>query len=594
MDKFKKWRLIFLLLCCKLVSISNISAQTIGCNTITADMNFTVASVKITGRWLSAKLQQKVEQLIGVGQLFNPATVGLAEELVRKEIVDNETIFNTKLLGSTSVLFITSDVCPIAESTAIKKVKVVIRSYYLRIDLYNMGNNILPIPRTSKPTFYKQVPSILLATAPYIGLLNDSRYGTSAFIQTTTDLLHIPGIAKPSGKLKKLHLDLGLNFRTSFNNPFYQVETVLQLSHPVYADSALGWSLGVQYAGSQQPLSINKYANNVMKIFGAVQGNIKKSFFNKYTIGGSVEFSKNKYTQQNTTFQNPQTDYVLNAFSDGRIAKGFSRLGLWLNASVPKNDINLKPYYRLAGKFGYAVCLGNGHNTVDLETIVSYGQTWQTPAAYGEYFAGNIAANFLYAPLNSFNNSYFPQGPIIRSVGEKQGGITTPINNSLSGGSSYWGLNLTFSIPVLKWAQPLIPDIVIQESPRKITLRSAIKGQVNTAKSAIADDLAINGGFADDEADAIAERIVNKDIKPTINYLADKANIYSIKPVVFFDIGQVNKRNFGSKIWVASGAGLQINIVNARLELGYIQTLLSKSEAAKGNFLIRFLVQHFY
>lgn len=134
----------------------------------------------------------------------------------------------------------------------------------------------------------------------------------------------------------------------------------------------------------------------------------------------------------------------------------------------------------------------------------------------------------------------------------------------------------------------------MQESPRRITIRSAIKAQVTTAKSAIADDLAINGGLTDNEADATAERIVDKDIKPTINYLADQANIYSVKPVVFFDVGQVNKRSISDRLWTAAGLGIQINIVNARLEMGYVQTLFPKSDDGKGNFLIRFSVQNFY
>ncbi len=240
--------------------------------------------------------------------------------------------------------------------------------------------------------------------------------------------------------------------------------------------------------------------------------------------------------------------------------------------------------YQQASKTSYSL---------DVETILSSGYTWGTPPVYSEFFAGNTAAHFLYAPIHSADNSSFPEGPVIRSLGEKEGGLVSA-SNTLVGGTSYWGLNLNFSIPISKWAHPLIPDIVIQEDPHPITIRGAIKGQVTTAKSFIANDLALNGGLSDDAADAAAEKIVNKDIKPTINYLADRANIYSIKPEIFFDLGQINKRNADNKIWTAAGAGLQINIVNARLEFGYIQTLLPKIDAGKGNFLVRFSVQNFF
>lgn len=590
---FKNSRLIILLLACNLLLINNMFCQKVACNTITADMNFTVSSVKIIGRWVPKELQAKVEQLIGVGQPFDPSKVGLAEEIVRSEIIESDGKFAIRLLGSTSVLFITSDICPVSDSSELKEVQVVIHPYYLRIDLYNIGNNILPIPRTAKPTFYKQVPSLLLATAPYIGLMNDRRFGTSAFIKTTTDLLHIPGIYNPSGSSKKLRLDFDIDFSKSFNNSFYNSSGLLQLIHPVYADLTIGWLLGIIYAKNLLSLNINDYNRESTKMFAAIHGNGKKSFLSKYMISAGVEFSQNNYTPLNNKIQNPETGYEFSALIDGRVAKGLSRMGIWFNAGIPKNNINLKSYQRIAGKAGYAVSIGRGHNNVDVETTLGSGYTWGTPPTYSEYFAGNTASDFLYVPLNSFSNMPFPEGPVIRSLGEREGGFSSAFN-SVSGGTLYLGLNLNFSIPVSKWSSPLIPDIVIQDEPRRITIRSAIKGQVTTAKSFIANDLALNGGLSDDEADAAAERIVDKDIKPTINYLADRANIYSIKPLLFFDFGEINKPSVGDKIWAASGAGLQLNIVNAKLEIGYVQTLFPKSDVSKGNFLMRFSVQNFY
>lgn len=581
----------FLLLVCNLFLINDMFCQKIECNTVTAGMNFTVSAVKIIGRWVPKELQQKIEQLIGVGQPFDPAKVGPAEELVRNEIIESEGRFAIRVVGSTSVLFITSDVCPVPDIAAQKKVQVVIHPYYLRIDLYNSGNNILPIPRTAKPPFYKNVPSIILVTAPYIGVINDRRFGTFAFIKTATDLLHLP-LKKDQPGTKKLRLNFDLDFRKSFSYQYYNVSGLLQLAHPVYTDSSVGWNISFMYGKNVQPLNITDYSNDFTKLFASINGNGKISFINKYLITAGVGFSHNDFTSLNNKIKNPETDYELKAFCDGRVAKGLTRLGIWFNAGVPKNNFNLKPYQRVAGKFGYAVSLGSGHNNVDLETIAGVGYTWGTPPVYSEYFAGNSASNFLYTPLQSFN-TIPPEGLVIRSLGEKQGGLPTRFN-SVSGGTSYWGVNINFSIPIAKWSAPLIPDVVIQEEPRRLTIRGAIKGQVNTAKSFIANDLALNGGLSDDKADAAADRIVDKDIKPTINYLADRANIYSIKPVLFFDAGQIKKRGVGDRLWLASGAGLQINIVNAKLAIGYIQTLFPRADNAKANFLMSFSVQNFF
>ncbi len=556
-------------------------------------MNYTVSSVKITGRWVSKELQLKVEQIVGLGQLFDPGEISTAQELIRNEIIKGEEEFAIKLLGSTSVLYITSNVCPVSDSSGLKNVQVIIRPYYLRIDLYNIGNNILPIPRTAKPTFYKEVPALILATSPFVGIVNDRRFGTYGYLQTSTDLLHIPGIYKPSANVKKNLLNLDVNFRKSFTSSFYNIAGALKFIHPVSFDKGVGWNLGFVYAKSLQPLDIINYENGLANIFASVNGTGKIFFLDKYTISVGARFSQNKYSVLNTKYQNPETGYDFNALGDGRLGNGLARLGVWFNAGVPKKDINLKPYQRVAGKLGYAVPLGRGHNNVDMETTAGFGYTWGAPPAYSAYFAGNATPDFLYTPLHSFPNMAFPGGPVIRSLGEKEGGLFAA-SNSVSGGTMYWGFNLNFSIPIAKWARPLIPDIVIQEEPRRITMRSAIKGQVTTARSFIADDLALNGGLSDDAADSAADRIVNRDIKPTIDYLADRANIYSIKPIVFFDLGEINKRNTVDKIWSAAGAGLQINIVNSRLDIGYIQTLFPKSDASKGNFLLRFSVQNFY
>ena len=578
---------------CNIYFITPASAQEVACNTITSQMNYTVSAVTIVGRWVPSSLQDTVLKLVGVGQLFDPAKVGLAEELVRTEIKKNETDFASKLIESTSVLFITSDICPIPDSQGLKKVRITIHPYYIRIDLLSIGNNILPIPRTIKPTFYKQVPSFLLAASPFVGFMNDRRFGFSAIAQTSTNLLAATGKATSSPAANKNQLDLSLNFRKSFNYSYYNISGLLQFVHPVFSNKAPGYTAGLMYSGNLQPISGNNYSNSTAKIFGSIYGNCNISFINKYSLSSAVEFSNNHYYFQNNKLVTPETDYSVSALCDGIVAKGFTRLGLWFNAGSPKKDLSLHSYQQFAGWLGYAKSLGNGHNSIDIESILNFGYTWGTPPTYHEYFAGNSSSNFLYLPLSASNTMSFPQGPIIRSLGEKEGSLSSAVNSS-AGGNSYWGIHTSFAIPVKGWAYPLIPDVVISEEPRRITIRSALKAQVNSAESFISNDLELNGGLSSDEADARAKEIADRDIRPTIYYLADRANLYSIKPLLYFDIGQLNNRNIDKRFWSALGMGLKLNIVNARLEFSYVQTLLPKDDASKGNFLMRFSIQNMY
>ena len=170
------------------------TAQThIPCNEFTADMGYTVKSVTIKGRWVPEKLRKQVEELVGLGGLFDPAKLSAAEAIIRDECVKNEGEFEIELLkGSTSVLFITSQTCDVSNSAETKEVAVVISPYYLRIDLLNIGNNLLPVPRSSWPSFYDQVPALLKATAPKVIFTSDHSYGPAIAVSTSTDLMNLP------------------------------------------------------------------------------------------------------------------------------------------------------------------------------------------------------------------------------------------------------------------------------------------------------------------------------------------------------------------------------------------------------------------
>lgn len=565
------------------------------CNEITGDMGFTVRSVQIRGRWVSQELREKVEQIVGVGQPFDPPNVTPAIELVRDEIVSTETTFTIRLLGSTSVLYVDANVCDVSDSLNPRQAEVTIRAYYLRIDLYNLGRNMLPVPRSAKPSFLREVPSTLLATSPVLGFSNDRMYGPSVSLQTTTDLLQVPAIKK-SNATKSVQLNLALDLRKSLNNPFHTIGINLDILHPVYRDTGIGWSIGSQYENSRLSIAKGAYEREFFRVYGSIQGSLKTAWPVRYVVGASAKFLDNQYTLDGASAKSTNRDngYEIFGLIDSRILKGFGRMGVWFDAGNPRNIPSLEPYQRLSARMGYGRVLGAGHQNVDLEFNLGAGHTWGSPPSYAQYFAGNTRSNFLYEQINSLRNIETPAGPLIRSLGEREGTLVLP-PGFIQGGQSFWHLNANVSFPISSWSRPLIPEIVISEEPRVLTLRSALRGQVASAKNFILDDLITNHGYPDtEETEAVADRIIEKDIRPTINYLADRANIYSIKPILLFDIAQLNGRSLEDKTWIALGAGLQITIVVARLEVGYMHTLAPSSDTDIGNLFMRFTVQNFY
>jgi hypothetical protein len=571
-----------------------VNGQTkVPCNEITEEMGFTVKSVRIKGRWVPESLKAEVERTVGLGQTFNPVGMSQAIELVRDEIIKGENTLAIRLVGSTSVLYVDADVCDISDPDHARQAEVVIQAYYLRIDLYNLGRNILPVPRSARPTFFTDVPSLLLLTSPVLGFQNDRQFGPSLSLQTSTNLLQVSGVKKADGAKSK-SLNLELDARKSLNNPFQTIALNLDFVQPVFTGRKTGWNIGIRYGHIRYPLADGRNESELFRVYGSIRGSTRTSFAEKYTFGASARFLENQFnTGVARYFENPENGYEFFTVADGRLGKGFSRIGIWFDAGVPKKTAALKSYQRLAGRIGYGVTIGSGHRNMDVEAIIGSGYAWRTPPAYNQFFAGNSYWNFLYEPLMSMNNRIHPYGPVVRSLGEREGALPSSAGNP-SGGNSYWHLNLNFSIPISTWSRPLIPDIVISEEPRRTTLRSALKAQVRTAKNFILNDLIDTQGLPDDEeTEALADGIVDRDIRPTINYLADRSNLYSIKPLLLFDIAQISDRLLDNKLWTAAGIGIQVNIVVARFEMGYMRTL-SSPDSGKDNLFVRFTLQNFY
>lgn len=588
--------LLFFCICFVFVEQTNAQSK-IPCNQITGEMGYTVKSVEIAARWIPPDVRTRVEELVGLGRLFDPPNLTAAMELLREELVASENMFSIRLAGSTSVLYLDAEVCDISDSTHTNQARVTIRAHYLRIDLYNIGRNFLPVPRTGRPAFFRRVPKFLLLTSPVIGITTDRQYGAAVMLQTSTDLLQIPEV-KTKDKHSPLRLNADLDLRKSLEHPFYSAAFNLNLVKPVYTDTTVGWSVDLRYAKHDLPLGKNRYRRELLRFTAAIQGSSNVPVFRRFSFGIGGRYLENNVSfYLGDQFDNPERALEVCALTDGRIGQGLTRIGLWFDAGSP-NEIDTSPkvssYQRFSGRIGYGFVLGKGHTNFDMETSLGAGFSWGSPPVYHRYFAGNATGNFLHVPFTSRQAIATPEGPVVRSLGERESGPTTSMGGNL-GGTSFINLNMSVAVPIARWSRPLIPDVVISEEPRRLTLRSALKGQASTARNVILDDLILNRGFPEDEkTEEVAEKIVNKDIRPALNYLADRANIYSVKPLMFFDIARINDRELPGKTWLAIGAGLQLMIVVAKLDIGYMHTLSPSADKGKGNLVIRFTVQNFY
>ena len=574
----------------------NAQAAPLACNEITKDDGFTVRSVVIKGRWVPQKLKTQVEEIVGIGKIFSPENFGRAIGEIKDVLKQDESTLGSEGVGlvavnqgAFSVLYIDVNTCDISDEANPKQVEIIFTPYYVRVDLVNVGDNVLPIPRFNTPSFSAGVPPALLATSPIVGVFNDRNYGPSLSLKTTTNLLDLP----PKSQNGAQALNLNLQARQSFSEPFYNINTGLEYKRPTLSGQITP-NVSVRYSNQYEPLGEGENWQEQLQIEGGIQQKPHQSFLRAYAVGGGVGFLDNSYTPRNSNSdQNNETGLKLYAVGDSRIGDGFARFGAWFDAGFPSETDS---YQRLAVQGGYSKEISiskDTHNTMGLQIMAGSGYTWGNAPEYSQYFGGSLAYNFLYEPLNSARVKNFPSGPLLRSFGQQQAGLRGS-DGLVSGGDFYWNLNFDITFPIPGWSRPLIPDVVVDESRNK-TLADMIKGQVQGGQQVMIDDLVGNQGYSEAEAEAITDRLFKNEINPTINYLVDKANLFSVKPMLLVDVAQISgSDSLGSTVWAAVGGGIQVNVVNGRLEAGYMQTVAPAADTSVGNFFLRLVFQDFF
>ena len=580
---------------------ASIEAQTGECRTIDESANYTVRSVKVEGRWTPSLTQLDLTGI--VGQRYSPPLVSQAQEKVASYLQKDENkAIESKVLGMYSVLYVRS--CVLADDQA-KTVDVVIKPIYARVDLYKVGSNVLPVPRSLLPTFYDAVPAPLLAFNPEFGVAYDRENGTTPSLSISTNLLDLPKLLSGKGVSKSdVRLDLKAWGRRSIENPFYNAGLDLALSRRRDGSVLEVFAIEGHFHADEQPLGEGRYLKSVARLGASIQVHPDSKVFNRISVGGKYRWANNRLVNGDDL---KTTEHAFEAHSiiDGRLGGGFSRLAVWMDAASPSKPSG--SYKRLAGVFGFAKEFGATNQTVGVEALVGAGRAWGTTPEYARFFGGNSARNFLYEAQDSPLMTELPVGPLIRSFGQAQAASA-----NARGGTSYWHLNLNVSVPVPGLSRSLIPNVAIENNDGStILLKDKLKGfAIGSAVGGIADTMIdqiitelMNQGMSEDDAtqkaaeiaQKRAEKLVGKEIKPTIEFIADKANLYALKPLIMMDAARINAPGgLDNRTRLAVGGGVQFTIVVARFEAGYLRTVRRLESDSHGNFILRLVFQNLF
>ena len=547
------------------------------------DEGYRIRSVTVEGRWTPAldfpagmytneKLSEamtKVRQAIGKAGSLEFATLGSV----------------SGIYVSPCITLVEPAMCQ-AELGAAQCLDIAIRPRSLRVDLLRLGDNVLPLPRSNRATFFSNVPRPLLAFNPLASVQVDRRYGVSQSFAFATDLLSAPRIlAGEATGPGPFRLDLEGHERKAFDEPFYdaggRLGFVLQRTAGLLKYAALDAS----YRSALEPQGSARLATETGRFGGLARLDPGWRELDALTLSlrGHWADSRRSGGGEATT-DAAEAGLDATAIGEGRFWGGSGRFAAWFDNGLLLRHATA--YERLGIMAAYAKEVPVALNqSIGLELVVGAGHAWGDVPRYARYFGGNTLRSFLYDSPTSDKLRSAPSGPLLRSFGENVLGGTTR-----RGGTRYWHANINLTLPIPQLSQPLIPDTEVGDA---LTLKEALKNAVGSQKSLYGAYLRPQEHLSTEESHRQADALWSR-IGPAIQYLADQANLYAVKPLLMFDVAMIGPSDSGDRTLYAAGGGIQFAIVTARAEAGYMRTINPSRADDRGNFFFRLTFQNLF
>ena len=225
--------------------------------------NLKVRYLKVEGRWAG-----QVELPLKVGDLLTPESLSQAMNALRAEITrDPLPGYGLRTNGEVGVLYIDVDFdrspLPTAPDNGADSVGVIFNPYYVHVSFVQIGDNVIPVPRSALATFYKNVPKPLLVLNPTVGVSRDRAFGTALGGSFAVDLLNLPEPARISTSANgNRHLDIHGHGMKSVDEPFYRVDTGLRYSAKQSGRILQEFSLLADYNGVREPLGEDQHTRH--------------------------------------------------------------------------------------------------------------------------------------------------------------------------------------------------------------------------------------------------------------------------------------------------------------------------------------------
>lgn len=477
-----------------------------------------------------------------------------------------------------------------AEGLTEKCVDVDVHPYAISADPIFMGSVLLPLSRSNEFSFLGHVPRPLRLLDPRFGLNYDGELGIVPELEISTDLLSLNKVlfGEPA-EARRTSLLLKAKGGSSIGERFYAAQAQLSFSVRQPTEHIESVGIAASFAASSEPQLKSVDLNNAFRVGAHLALNPELGVLNRVELSAAYRRANHRFSRDRRPNTSAKEDsFEGRAILEGRVFSGFTRLGFWLDGGTPDNQ---GFYGRFAGLIGHEKEVPIGEHTLGIEALLGFGRASDNTPEYALFYGGNTLNSFLYQETNDLTLSSLPPGPLLRSFGKNQAGFVVS-QGPLAGANAYQHFNFSVSIPIPKLSSPLIPDEVVIAQPRK-TLRSLINFAVNSGQEALSLNLQ-DEGLSEEEADKKAEEIFAQ-IRPGVEFLTHHGKLYSLKPIVMFDYTRLTRSGSGApQIRYAVGGGLQLTMVVAKFEAGYMRSVRALPGDSRGNVIVRLVFQNLF
>lgn len=540
----------------------------------------TIRAFTVKSRWNSLG---GVQFPVAPGSRYTAEAASLAMNAVRQRLAE-DNLAEAQTGGYIGVRFI--EACPIA--TPDGGLDVLINVIEARLPYKDPLSGLLPVPRSNLPSLLKEAPPAFLLFNPEIGVTQDRAMGAAQTLKLQTDLLSAKGILsgvppeKPSWTLP-----VAVEGRRSFDKNAYEGLASFAAGHEAPLRILQRFDFHADFQSSRIPQGEATLLQNLARAGTSLRLKPRAGPVRQLTLAPAFRFANNRRLSDRMNDRLEEKAFQVVGVADVGTSLGPLRWAFLLDRASPEDRDTYRRASTLLGWNGQ-IPLSKKHSnqTLGVEAVIGAGRVWGQAPQYARYFAGNNGVDFLTTPADSPRLAWALTTPRLRSFGQSQ--ATT----GAGGATAFWNFNLNLAIPLPPFSFPLIPR---DEAAAGVPINELVyRNGTKSAQSFLESYFENIEGKPAEEARRLAEADIRK-IEPAMRFITRRANLYSVKPLFLFDAARlaVSGASVGRTI-KAMGGGLQLTLVVARFEAGYLWTLDRRPGDSPGNFVLRLAIENLF